>query len=86
MFNPKETIDLSDVWEPSDDWDADHAQDVAEKFSERAVTWSISNPEIGHIIEELKDAAEADDPSWFNNAWAAMYDHADADRIFIKTR
>ena len=84
MFSWKETINLSDVWEPSDVWDAEHAQDVAEKFSERAVTWSSVNPEIPHIIEELMDAAEADDQDWFNNAWEAMYDHADADRVFIK--
>lgn len=42
--------------------------------------------ELGLILEELTDAAEADDVTWWDSVWNAFYDVADAERVWVTTR
>lgn len=44
-------------------------------------TWG----ELGALLEELTDAAEEGDTGWWDSAWDAFYDHADALRIWVAT-
>lgn len=42
--------------------------------------------DLAPVLEELNDAAEADDVEWWDQVWDAFYDIADAARIWVKTR
>lgn len=42
------------------------------------------NGDLASVLEELTDAAEEDDASWWDSAWAAFYDIADAERVWVK--
>lgn len=52
----------------------------------RASAWFKSKDEFDDLpmlVEELSDAKNTDD---FDSAWDAIYDEADADRVWITTR
>lgn len=44
------------------------------------------NGELEAILEELTDAAKADDVAWWDSVWNAVYDVADAERVWVTTR
>lgn len=41
------------------------------------------DPTLQDTLEELTDAAEADDVDWFDNVLDALYDIADADKAWL---
>jgi hypothetical protein len=52
-------------------------------------SWYIpanENGELELLLEELTDAAQADDVAWWDTVWAAFYDVADAERVWVSTR
>lgn len=42
--------------------------------------------ELDLVLEELTDAAEVNDGVWWDAVWAAFYDIADAEGIWVTTR
>jgi hypothetical protein len=44
------------------------------------------NGELESLLEELTDAAQADDTPWWDTVWNAFYDVADAERVWVSTQ
>lgn len=49
----------------------------------RSTAWFTSSETVQNIIEELADSVDRDE---FDGPWDALYDEADYDRVWIKTR
>ena len=80
----KHTIRLDDMWDHDlDGWDPEVAAAVAAAFAERSTAWATTNPDVADLADQLVDAADTDNPAWFDDAWARIYDEANADRVWI---
>ncbi len=44
--------------------------------------WPDDNPHVARLVDEL---AEADGVNYFDGVWTAIYDEANADRVWIDT-
>ncbi len=53
---------------------------IVEKI--RRSGWTDDNADVADLVDEL---AETDDVDWFDHVWAAIYDEANADRVWIDT-
>lgn len=83
MSTWKETVRLADVFH-------DDALPLREKGETivtrlRALRAEGVDLDFDNTLEELTDAAEADDVGWFDQVWHAVYDWADAERVWIET-
>lgn len=43
------------------------------------------NGDLTNILDELANAGEMDDRQWWDSVWAAFYDIADAESVWVKT-
>lgn len=80
-------LDVGDVFYHGDD---DYLlnkgmHDVAERVERYQNAYFPVDDEFEDIADELVDAASAEDIEWFNAVWDALYDWADAHRVWIKT-
>jgi hypothetical protein len=51
----------------------------------RASTWLKDRDEFDELVEAVDNLAEAEDAQGFDEWWSVVYDHADADRMWINT-
>jgi hypothetical protein len=52
----------------------------------RASAWYKGYDPTGELPEAVEDLADAEDVPAFDDVWDALYDLADADRVWIETR
>jgi hypothetical protein len=52
----------------------------------RDSAWFKSKDEYDDLPQLVEELAEVEDTSDFDNVWDAIYDEADADRVWITTR
>lgn len=87
MSNWKHTLHISDIFhDPEMSLEAKTETIVARIKGAKWYEESNYNGELAQVLEELTDAAEADNVAVWDITWNAFYGHADADRIWIKTR
>lgn len=75
------TLDVSDVFHSTDLSTADKAQRIAARILTHR--WAHINGVVADLADEL---AEQTDPENFDVIWNAIYDEADYDRVWVKTR
>lgn len=83
------TLDVSDVFYtgPSEGEELEEGMRlVAQKVERYQNSMFPTDWEFESIADELVDAAQDRDIDWFNAAWDALYDWADHNRVWIKTR
>lgn len=82
----KHTLRLADVFHNEELTLEQKTKSIVSRI-ERAAWFGEANyhGDLAGVLEELTDAAEEDDTSWWDEAWAAFYDIADAGRIWVKT-
>ncbi len=75
------TINVADVFH-NDDLTFEQIRDtVVQRI--RASGWiGEDDHTLGDLVDELGDAADTDE---FDAVWDVLYDHADADRVWIAT-
>lgn len=85
MTNWKHTLHLADTFRS--DLELELKTEVIVNRIKRAAWYeeANSNGHLEGVLEELTDAAEEDDENWWDQAWAAFYDVADAERVWVKT-
>lgn len=81
-------LDVSDVFYHGDD-DGEILFAAARAVAKKVEQWQNAmfplSGELEELADELVDAASAEDIEWFNQVWDALYDWADANRVWIKT-
>lgn len=89
MSNWNYKLDISDIFH-NDDFDlSETSRTISDRIKRNKWYKDMEEryqEEMGEILEELVDAGEAADNTWFNQVWSAIYDIADDDRTWIKTR
>lgn len=86
MANWKHKLNLTDVFHNDEVTLTDKTNTIIRRI--KKAPWyeeANYNEELEEILEELNDAAEDNDLHQWDSAWAAFYDIADADRIWVKT-
>jgi hypothetical protein len=81
----KHTLDIKAVWQDEEMDLPTKGKAIAEKIKAAPFWPGADGDDLEQIVEELEDAAEADDEHWFNLVWSAFYDWADAERVWVKT-
>ncbi len=79
----KHTLDIKAIWDNEEMPLPEKGKAIVEKI--KAAPFYGDDDELEMIVEELGDAAEADDVRWFDMVWNAFYDWADAERVWVKT-
>jgi hypothetical protein len=82
-------LDVSDVFHDDTKTVAEKTEVIVKRI--KAASWYTDAledtwGEFPSILEELTDAAEEGDIGWWDAAWDAFYDHADALRVWVVTR
>mgnify|MGYP003403670693 FL=1 len=75
------TLDVSDVFHREGMATVDKAKAIAARIQTHR--WADSNGFVCDLADEL---AEQTDPDAFDVIWDAIYDEADRDRVWVKTR
>lgn len=79
----KHTLDIKVVWNDEGMDLPEKGKAIVEKI--KAAPFWEEGGELEELVDELADAAEADDEHWFNLVWNEFYDWADAERVWVKT-
>lgn len=81
----KHTLDIKAIWESEELSFPEKGKAIVEKIKAAPFYDAERGGELEMIVEELEDAAAEDDVDWFDQAWSAFYDWADAERVWVKT-
>ena len=79
----KHTLDIKAVWDDDEMDLPEKGKAIVEKI--KAAPFWEEGGELEELVDELADAAEADDEHWFNLVWIGFYDWADAERVWVRT-
>ncbi len=74
-------INLADIWR-NDALSFEAKRDAIVRRIRRSGWITEDNWSLDNLVEELGDAADTDE---FDAVWDVLYDHADADRVWIAT-
>jgi hypothetical protein len=81
----KHTLDVKDLWDDDEMGLPEKGKAIAGRIRAMPFWGKDDGGDLEQIVEELEDAAEADDERWFDLVWDAFYDWADAERVWVKT-
>lgn len=81
----KHTLDIKAIWESEELSFPEKGAAIVEKIKAAPFYPGADGDDLEMIVEELEDAAKEDDEYWFDQAWNAFYDWADAERVWVKT-
>ncbi len=73
-------LNLADVWKNPDLTFEQRRDAVVDRI--RSSGWADRNDTVADLLDELGDAASADE---FDGPWDLIYDEADVDRVWIAT-
>lgn len=74
----KDKVRIGDIWRNPDMTQQERKTALVKRFRESR--WFKANPDLAAIVEELEDTETVEE---FDVVWAALYDEADADRVWI---
>lgn len=80
----KYKLRVGDVFHDDEKSLAEKGQVIAARIK-AAPFWEGNRDELEPLVDELVDAADAEDEHWFDLVWDAFYDWADAERVWVET-
>lgn len=80
------TLDVKDVWKDDFFTTEEQMLIVSGRLDNFAANWQGEEKEyLEDLAEELADAAHSENVDWFDQVWAALYDWADDNRVWVAT-
>lgn len=79
------TVDVSSVWR---DFDEEQVNASAQSLAAllKASAWYKAYDEFSDLHQAVEELGDADTMEWFDAVWDGIYDLADYDRVWVKTR
>lgn len=81
----RHTLDIKAVWNDDAMGLPEKGKAIAERIKAAPFYPGADGGDLEQIVEELEDAAAEDNYQWFDMVWAAFYDWADAERVWVRT-
>lgn len=78
------TVNLSGVFHNEEMTFAERRDAIVRRL--RASGWLDDRDEFDELVEAVEGLEQAEDAEEFDSWWDEVYDHADADRVWIQTR